>query len=104
MEHGEALHPGLYLGHYSFRNRKNVPALQCADLFAWTIYQRSISYMHSKPISLFAEECWQQFSSWKRNDDEDWAGTWFATEASLRKWVKTVNADPKELARILDLP
>lgn len=102
MEHGEELYPGMFVGHYSFRNRKDVPSLQCADLFAWTVYQRSISYMHNKPISPLAEECWQQFSSWK-NGEEDWAGMWFANRPRLEEWVQRVYADKNEMARILNL-
>jgi hypothetical protein len=102
LEHGEQLFPGHYLGHYSFRNRKDVPALQCADLFAWTIFQRSKGYIHNKPTSPFGEECWQDFSTWKSGED-NWAGMWFATKPGLQEWVKRVYADENEMKRLHEL-
>ncbi len=102
MEHGEALYPSLYDGRYQFRKRQDVPALQLSDLFAWTCYQRSISYLHGKPISLIAEESWQEFSTWKKGE-EDWAGSWYADKPRLQDWVRRVYADKKEMARINSL-
>ena len=39
MQFIESQYPGEFVGHYSFRNRKEVPALQATDLFAWTCFQ-----------------------------------------------------------------
>jgi hypothetical protein len=97
MSHGESMHPGDFQGHYSFRSRKDIPALQCADLFAWTCYQRSMQAMGGKTLLPVAQECWDQFSSW---DNDKWCGAWVATEANLKDWVRRVYADPVEVERI----
>jgi len=100
MSHGEVMHPGAFAGHYSFRNRKEVPALQCADLFAWTCYQRSLEAMAGKVLHPVAKECWEQFSSW---DEDAWCGAWVATKEQLKDWVRRVYADPVEMERIRNM-
>lgn len=97
MNNGEEMHPGDFSGRYSFRNRRQVPALQCADLFAWTCYQRSLQAFTGKPLHPIAEKCWNEFGSW---GDDKWCGAWVATKKSLVEWVARVRADPKEMARI----
>lgn len=100
MSNGECLHPGSFSGHYSFRNRQDIPALQCADLFAWTCYQRSLEAMARKVLHPVARECWEQFSSW---DEDKWCGAWVATKEQLEDWVQRVYVDPVEMARIRKL-
>lgn len=97
MSHGESMHPGAFEGHYSFRNRHEVPALQCADLFAWTCYQRSLQAIVGRTLHPIANECWDQFSSW---DNERWCGAWIATKDKLEDWVRRVYADSEEMKRI----
>lgn len=97
MSHGESMHPGSFAGHYSFRNRQDIPALQCADLFAWTCYQRSLQLVVGKKIHPIAEECWEQFGSW---DDDTWCGAWIAGKDELKDWVRRVYADPVEMGKI----
>lgn len=56
-------YPGEYSGHYSFRHRKVVPGLQCADLLAWTCFNRSkLAYRHQNAIHRLAEESFKDFS------------------------------------------
>jgi hypothetical protein len=100
MSHGELMHPGDFAGHYSFRNRREVYALQCADLFAWTCYQRSLEMIAGKPLHPIAEECWKQFALW---DNAQWSDTWIAPKDALEDWVRRVYADPVEMARIRNL-
>lgn len=97
MEHGEELHPGCFRGRYSFRKRQDVPGLQCADLFAWTCYQRSVEAMGSRALHPIAKECWDQFASW---DNDEWCGAWIATREQLEEWVQRVYGDPAEMARL----
>lgn len=99
MSNGERMHPGDFSGRYHFRDRKNVPALQCADLFAWTCYQRSLQLFTGKPLHPLAERCWKEFGSW---DGDKWCGAWVATKESLVDWVARVRADPIEMAKIRD--
>jgi Protein of unknown function (DUF3800) len=95
MEHAEALNPGNFLGHYAFRNRADIPALQCADLFAWTCYQQALLKFRNKPLPPFAETCWDDFS--RRGD---WCGAWTVFEPQLKQWVKGIYGNDTELARI----
>jgi hypothetical protein len=48
--------PGHFLGHYSFRSRKDVPALQMADLFAWTCFQKARQARFNHPMNPIADE------------------------------------------------
>jgi hypothetical protein len=97
MEHGELMHPGSFLGHYSFRNRCDIPALQCADLFAWTCYQRSLFLIRGKPLNPLAEECWRQISKW---NNDAWCQAWIASREQMEDWVRRVYADPNEMRKI----
>jgi hypothetical protein len=51
----ESLRPGKYQGHYSFRRRKEVPALQCTDLLAWTSLSRARLVVEETPMNPYAE-------------------------------------------------
>jgi Protein of unknown function (DUF3800) len=55
MDHAEELNPGRFTGHYAFRKRVDTPALQCADLFAWTCYQQSQLRFRNKELNPFAD-------------------------------------------------
>jgi hypothetical protein len=95
MQHAEELHPGKFMGHYAFRNRRDHPALQCADLFAWTCYQQSLLKFRNKEPPPFARESWNHFC---KNDQ--WCGAWTALPEQLKDWVSRIYADPEELQRI----
>jgi hypothetical protein len=98
MKHAEILNPGKFFGHYTFRNRADNPALQCADLFAWTCYQQSQFKFRNKKPNRFARECWADFS-----EDDDWCGAVTALPEGLKDWVKAIYDDPQELQRIRNL-
>jgi hypothetical protein len=95
MDHADALSPGEFLGHYTFRDRQKTPALQCCDLFAWTCYQQALLKFRNKPLSSFAKPCWDDFCR-----RQDWCDAWTVFEPQLRKWVKEIYDNPVELARI----
>lgn len=94
MEHGELIRPGSFVGHFSFRKRCDVPALQCADLFAWTCYQVALNAIRQKPIPPLANECWQDFIGW---NNTEWCGAVMAKKDALEDWVRRVYANPEEL-------
>jgi hypothetical protein len=75
MMNAEIACPGWFAGHYSFRKREDVPALQCADLFAWACYQRASEKIVSKPMSAIAGECWNRFYEAK---SREWCNIWVA--------------------------
>jgi hypothetical protein len=103
MEHGEARFPGRFLGHHSFRNRCELPALQCADLFAWTCFQQARWRIKGKTLTPLAKENWDAFSSFGDDREAKWCGAWTATPDALSDWVKKVQADKAELARLQSL-
>jgi hypothetical protein len=45
-----------FSGHYSFRSRKEIPALQATDLLAWTCYQHALWSRFRFPIHRLAKE------------------------------------------------
>lgn len=98
MQHAEILNSGKFLGHYAFRSRIDHPALQCADLFAWTCYQQSQLRFRNKPLSRFARECCDDFS-----ESDEWCEAVTALPDGLRQWVKGIYDDPQELERIRSL-
>jgi hypothetical protein len=53
---------GEYL-NYSFRQRKDVPGLQCVDCVAWTCYQYGLLVFRKKPLHKLAEVAWDDFCS-----------------------------------------
>jgi hypothetical protein len=94
MEYSEALYPGHFAGHYSFRNRKEVPALQAVDLFAWTCYQAARHTRFNEPISEIAHDCWDGYRSAKH---ERWAMVQSLNREGLENWVKESYSSPSDL-------
>jgi hypothetical protein len=97
MYHGEARFLGRFAGHFSFRKRCEVPALQCSDLFAWTCYQQASWRIKGKPLIALADESWNYFY---RRKNEEWCEAWTATREKLENWVERVHADQSEMARL----
>lgn len=63
MSMEESLRPGKYEGHYSFRKRKEVPALQCTDLLAWTSLSRARLVFENTPMNTHAERIRAKFNA-----------------------------------------
>jgi hypothetical protein len=63
MAQFDSLFPGKFEGHYSFRKRKDVPGLQCADLLAWTCFGMSRLKFRDVPMHEIAEEAFCDFSN-----------------------------------------
>lgn len=85
MEYSEGLYPGHFLGHYSFRRRKDVPALQAANLFAWTCYQQGKRARLNRPIHALADENW---AAYQRQGNEEWCLFQSLNRHGLEEWVK----------------
>jgi hypothetical protein len=62
----ESVRPGKYEGHYSFRKRKEIPALQCTDLLAWTSLSRSRLFYENTPMNEHAERVRAKFTAHRR--------------------------------------
>lgn len=69
-ENGEA---GRY-SNYGFRRRQDIPALQCADLLAWTCYQIALNYFNKTPMNTFASE---SFVDFKNHSNKNHSRQWF---------------------------
>lgn len=77
--------------NYSFRNRKSLGALQCADLVAWTNYQFALEKFKGTPLSPFAELARREFE--KKRAIERIA----TTSGDMTDWNCTLNIKPKHL-------
>ena len=65
MSQFESVFPGKFEGHYSFRNRPEVPGLQAADILAWTCFAMSRLKFRDVPMSAIAEESFKHFSGYR---------------------------------------
>jgi hypothetical protein len=63
MEMEELVRPGKYEGHYSFRKRKEIPALQCTDLLAWMSLAKARLFFENTPMNEHAERVRVKFNA-----------------------------------------
>jgi hypothetical protein len=96
MAKWESIKPGFYEGHYSFRKRRDHPALQCADLLAWTCYQFARSAALKVPTHPIA---WQTYWDFERHLNESWLGAFIQTREQLRNWANSEANDPIRIER-----
>ncbi len=94
IDYSDALYPGHFVGHYSFRSRKEVPGLQAADLFAWTGYQVACNTRFGNRIRPPAEKLWIAFES--RNNGK-WATIQSLNRKGLEMWVQKAYQSPEDL-------
>jgi hypothetical protein len=84
MEYAETNSPGKFVGHYFFRNRKEVPALQATDLFAWTCFQAACKVRIGKTPHAIAHESATAYHSAQ-------GGEWWVVQSlnreGIEKWV-----------------
>lgn len=90
--------PGHFLGHYSFRNRKEVPALQLVDLFAWTCFQQACESRVRKVIHPIAAESGNAYESAKGGE---WRVVQSLNREGIEKWV-TENRDNPRTTEIIE--
>lgn len=97
VEYSEARLPGHYSfsGHYSFRKREEVPALQAADFFAWNCFQQGKRARLNKRIHPLAEETWKAFA---RPLDGKWAVVESLNREGIERWVKNTYGSPEDEA------
>ncbi len=87
--------PGTYT-HYSFRDRCELPALQCADILAWLCYQRSLVTFRQLPIKQIATDMFNDFVRYK---NRNWLWAMFMERAKLAEWVQKEQADGRSMKR-----
>ncbi|HEY6338286.1 MAG TPA: DUF3800 domain-containing protein [Candidatus Sulfotelmatobacter sp.] len=71
--------------NYTFKDRKQIPALQCTDAIAWTCYQHSLLSHASIPLTPMAQTCWDDYYT-HRNKTWLYAAT--MTKEQLAGWVE----------------
>lgn len=96
MAQADSEYPGRYEGHYSFRNRKDHPGLQCSDLLAWSCYQFACHSFRGKYLHPIAEDTFWDYEKYRY-------GTWmFAItqrKEQIKEWADKERADPRSLAK-----
>jgi len=88
MAQFESVCPGDFVDHYQFRRRKAVPALQCADLLAWTSYQISRG-LRGGQSSSHAMDCARDY---RRHQ----AGEWWEAQTFSQEDLKLVIAEDQK--------
>jgi hypothetical protein len=94
MECSENLYSGHFMGHYSFRKRSEVPALQAVNLFAWTCFQKGRLARAMQPIHPFAEENWEAYGSAREGE---WCRVESLNRLGIENWVKKTYMSPEDL-------
>jgi hypothetical protein len=86
-------------GHFeavSFRSRKTIPGLQCADLLAWTSFQVAQEAFFKKPMVHDAEVAWKDFTRYLGGE---WRTAGAMMRPALQEAVRIELASGKSLDR-----
>ena len=96
MAQAESVKPGFYERHYAFRDRKEHPGLQCADLAAWTSYRFACFAFNDAKIHPIAEET---FWDYHHHLDGQWMAAVTQRPENLKDWAERELADPRSQDR-----
>jgi hypothetical protein len=94
IDYSDAIYPGHFSGHYSFRSRKEVPGLQAVDLYAWVNYQAACHTRFDTPIKPIAEKLWFPFLL---RNEKKWCTIQSLNREGLEMWVKKTHGSPEDL-------
>jgi Protein of unknown function (DUF3800) len=94
MDYSERLYSGHFVGHYSFRRRKEVPALQAVDLLAWTCYQQGRKARLNQPVPTLADENWDAY---RKQGNEEWCLFQSLHRKGLEDWVEKMYLSPEDI-------
>ena len=81
--------------HWSFRDRCELPALQCADIIAWTCYQHALFVFRKTPMKQLAQDMFNDFEA----HGKDWLFPGTITKENLEDWAKKELADGVAIKR-----
>jgi Protein of unknown function (DUF3800) len=84
--------------NYSFRSRKTLAGLQCADVLAWTCYQYALYTFRDTPLSEFAVIAWNDFLF--HEGLNNWSLVTTIKRENLAKWVANEIADGRWRPRL----
>jgi hypothetical protein len=85
MEYSKSVYSDHFSAHYSFGKRKDVPALQAVDLFAWTCYQQGRHVRFKQPIHPLAQENWKAY---EHANHSQWCVVQSLNRQGIEDWVK----------------
>jgi hypothetical protein len=83
--------------NYSFRKRRDIPALQCTDLLAWSSYQVARHHFFGKSLNPIADENYAGF----RKFGDEWLTARSISRQGLSDWVEKSVAPRPDNLRIL---
>ncbi len=92
MDFMETKSPGEFAGHYSFCSRKEIPALQAVDLFAWTCFQAARKARLGHPIHPIAHESALAYHAAREGN---WWLVQSLTREGIEKWVAEYHDNPR---------
>jgi hypothetical protein len=78
MSQEESIFPGQYEEHYVLKNRRDVPALQCADLVAWSCFSRARLTFDNIPMNRFSERTFSDLRNYQNK-------TWLTARTTTRE-------------------
>lgn len=84
--------PGEF-SNYSFRRRKDIPALQCVDCVSWVAYRFALFSYYQTPMHPLADAAWKDFEGPLGNNG--WLGAVTLEKNKLEDWYREVQADPR---------
>lgn len=95
--------------NYSFRQRKEIPGLQCVDAVAWTCYQFGQLIFRKKALHAFAQIAWDDLCSRngpgtvagikKSSGPLDWFCAGAVTRSNLEDFIQRELADGRSIQR-----
>jgi len=94
MAQFESIFPGMFEGHYSFRYKKDVPGLQCADILAWSYYGAARRVFRKVPMNAFAQASFIDFSA---HQERQWLNALAFERNNLRDAIARDMADPETM-------
>lgn len=87
---------GDYL-NYSFRNRAELPGLQCADAIGWTCYCNALHLFLHRPLHELAALGWKDFRA------DQGASGWLAAITILRSKLEKTMTEERTQKRIIEM-
>jgi hypothetical protein len=81
----ETRYPGVYEGHYSFRNRREWAGLQCADLLVWSCLAAARLTFERTPIHPVAEKTILEYRKFRNGE---WISALAISRRELRRSIQ----------------
>jgi len=94
IKYSESVYGDHFAARYSFQSRKEVPALQTVDLFAWTCFQQGRHVRVEHPIHPLAEESWRAYRNF---GNAQWCMVQSLNREGIENWVKEMYLGPEDI-------